>query len=85
MVNLLRRNVVRLSGVCTPKGNINFNWRIIKAPINVIDYIIVHELTHLIEANHTTDFWNIISVQLPHYKKAKEWLRENGNLLELDF
>lgn len=72
-------------GSCTPKGNINFNWRIIKAPINIIDYIIVHELTHLLEANHTADFWNIISVQLPHYNKAKEWLKENGNKLETEF
>jgi predicted metal-dependent hydrolase len=72
-------------GSCTPKGNINFNWRIIKAPINVIDYIIVHELTHLLETNHSPEFWNIISVQLPHYKKAKDWLKENGNLLETEF
>jgi predicted metal-dependent hydrolase len=72
-------------GSCTPKDNINFNWRIIKAPGHVIDYIIVHELTHLLEANHTEQFWNIVSVQLPHYDKAKEWLRENGDLLEVEF
>lgn len=72
-------------GSCTHKGNINFNWRIIKAPINVIDYIIVHELTHLLEANHTPDFWNIISIQLPNFKKSKDWLKVNGNLLEIDF
>ncbi len=59
-------------GSCTPKDNINFNWRLIKAPVYVIDYIIVHELTHLLESNHTPDFWNIVSVQLPHYDKAKE-------------
>jgi predicted metal-dependent hydrolase len=72
-------------GSCTPKDNLNFNWRIIKAPINVIDYIIVHELAHLLEPNHTPEFWNIISVQLPNYKKAKEWLKNNGHLLEVDF
>ena len=72
-------------GSCTPKDNINFNWRIIKAPGHVIDYIIVHELAHLIEGNHTPEFWNIVSIQLPHYNKAKEWLRENGNLLETEF
>ncbi|MBL0201323.1 MAG: M48 family metallopeptidase [Chitinophagaceae bacterium] len=71
-------------GSCTPKDNINFNWRLIKAPGFVIDYIIVHELTHLIESNHTPEFWNIVSIQLPHYDKAKEWLKENGNLLETD-
>jgi predicted metal-dependent hydrolase len=72
-------------GSCTPKDNINFNWRIIKAPVYVIDYIIVHELTHLLETNHTPDFWNIVSVQLPNYEKAKEWLKEHGNELEVDF
>jgi predicted metal-dependent hydrolase len=72
-------------GSCTPKDNINFNWRLIKAPIYVIDYIIVHELTHLIEPNHTSEFWNIVSVQLPQYHKAKEWLKDNGHFLETAF
>lgn len=72
-------------GSCTPKHNLNFNWRIIMAPIYVVDYIIVHELAHLIEPNHTSDFWNIISVQLPDFQKAKSWLKQNGDLLEVDF
>lgn len=72
-------------GSCTPKDNINFNWRLIKAPIYVIDYIIVHELAHLIEPNHTPEFWNIISVQLPHYNKSKEWLKQHGHILESEF
>lgn len=72
-------------GSCTPKDNINFNWRLIKAPVYVIDYIIVHELTHLLESNHTPEFWNIVSIQLPHYEKAKDWLKDNGHLLETEF
>jgi predicted metal-dependent hydrolase len=72
-------------GSCTPNDNVNFNWRIVKAPMHVIDYIIVHELTHLLEPNHTQEFWNIISIQLPHYNEAKEWLKDNGELLEQDF
>jgi predicted metal-dependent hydrolase len=72
-------------GSCTPKSNLNFNWRIMKAPIFVIDYLIVHELTHLLEPNHTPHFWNIVSVQVPRYEAAKEWLRDNGGLLEEDF
>lgn len=72
-------------GSCTPKDNINFNWRLIKAPVYVIDYIIVHELTHLLESNHTPEFWNIVSVQLPNYQKAKEWLLNNGQVLEFKF
>lgn len=72
-------------GSCTPKNNLNFNWRIMKAPILVIDYLIVHELTHLLESNHTAKFWNIVAVQVPNYQMAKNWLRDNGNVLEEDF
>jgi predicted metal-dependent hydrolase len=68
-------------GSCTIKNNINFNWRIIKAPMYVVEYIIVHELTHLRETNHTPEFWNIVAVQLPEYLKAKEWLKMNGESL----
>jgi predicted metal-dependent hydrolase len=71
-------------GSCTPKDNLNFNWKLIKAPMFVIDYVIVHELAHLLEHNHTDHFWRIIRVQVPNYLKAKNWLRENGELLEED-
>ena len=70
---------------CTPKGNINFNWRIIKAPRFVIEYLIVHELTHLRMSNHSDGFWNAVSIQVPRYLEAKEWLKNNGNLIETDF
>ena len=72
-------------GSCTPKNNINFSWRIIKAPMFVIRYIVVHELIHLIESNHTPTFWNILSIQVPYYQKSKDWLKTNGHLLEVDF
>ena len=51
----------------------------------MIEYIIVHELTHLLESNHTQEFWNRVSAQLPNYDKAKQWLKENGHELETDF
>jgi predicted metal-dependent hydrolase len=69
-------------GSCTPGNNLNFNWRLIKAPMFVIDYVIVHELAHLIEANHTPRFWNIVSAQLPAMDRARDWLRANGQSLE---
>jgi predicted metal-dependent hydrolase len=69
-------------GSCTVKDNINFNWRLIKAPMFVIDYVIVHELAHLLEANHTQRFWSIIRAHTPSVEKAKAWLKENGQLLE---
>ena len=72
-------------GSCTPKNNLNFNWRLMKAPTFVIDYVIAHELAHLLEPNHTARFWNIVSVQVPRYQAAKEWLKENGRFLEEEF
>jgi len=69
-------------GSCTLKDNVNFNWRLIKAPMFVIDYVIVHELAHLIETNHTPRFWNIVKAQTPTMDKAKAWLKENGQMLE---
>ena len=69
-------------GSCTTKDNININWRLIKAPMFVVDYIVVHELAHLLESNHTARFWNIVRTQSPQMEKAKFWLKENGQILE---
>jgi predicted metal-dependent hydrolase len=69
-------------GSCTLNDNVNFNWRLIKAPMFVIDYVITHELAHLIEANHTPRFWNILRAHIPTMDKAKAWLKEHGQLLE---
>lgn len=71
-------------GSCTVNDNVNFNWRLIKAPMFVIDYVIVHELAHLLEANHTPRFWNIVRAQIADLDKAKTWLKENGDVLDLD-
>lgn len=72
-------------GSCTPNDNITFNWRLIKAPFYVIDYVIIHELAHLLEANHTPRFWNIVQAQSPQMRQAKSWLKEQGGLLEQVF
>jgi len=69
-------------GSCTVRDNVNFNWRLIKAPMFVVDYVIVHELAHLLEANHTTRFWGIIRAQITSMDKAKAWLKEHGQILE---
>lgn len=69
-------------GSCTPNDNVIFNWRLIKAPIFVIDYVIVHELAHLLEPNHTPRFWNIVKAQIADMDKAKDWLKEHGAELE---
>jgi predicted metal-dependent hydrolase len=72
-------------GSCTPANNIIFNWRIIKAPMFVVEYLVAHELVHLIEPNHTPRFWNVLSIQAPNYQRAKGWLKKNGYMLEVDF
>ena len=69
-------------GSCTLRDNINLNWRLIKAPIFVIDYVIAHELAHLLEPNHTPRFWNIVKTQVPTMDKARLWLRHHGQVLE---
>jgi predicted metal-dependent hydrolase len=71
-------------GSCTVNDTVNFNWRLIKAPMFVIDYVIVHELAHLIEANHTSRFWSIVRANTPTMEKAKAWLKEHGQFLEQD-
>jgi predicted metal-dependent hydrolase len=68
-------------GSCSTKGNINLNWRIIMAPNQVIAYVIIHELTHLIYMNHSTEFWKRVEQYMPDYRKWKKWLDDNGNQL----
>jgi predicted metal-dependent hydrolase len=69
-------------GSCTAKNNVRLNWRLIKAPMSVIDYVIVHELAHLLEGNHTPTFWNIVRAKVPGAEKSKAWLKEHGQILE---
>lgn len=72
-------------GSCTPTDSVILNWRLIKAPVFVIDYVIVHELAHLLENNHTARFWGIVKTQVPEFIKAKAWLRDHGGILESGF
>ncbi|MFL0269203.1 M48 family metallopeptidase [Candidatus Clostridium radicumherbarum] len=70
-------------GSCSSKGNINLNYRLIMAPMEVMDYVIVHELCHLIHLNHSKEFWALVKEVFPSYLKCKEWLKINGNSLNL--
>jgi Predicted metal-dependent hydrolase len=65
-------------GACSIKGHLFFNWRIIMAPIKIIDYLVVHELCHLLEYNHSKNFWNHVSNNCVHYEKSRKWLKEFG-------
>ena len=65
-------------GSCGHSGTVNFHWRTILLPASVIDYVIVHELAHLIEPNHTPQFWTRVGRALSDYGQRKEWLAVNG-------
>jgi len=64
-------------GSCGPRGTLNFSWRLIMAPLEVVDYVIVHELVHLEEKNHAKRFWNKVRTILHDYEKREKWLKEN--------
>jgi len=70
-------------GSCSNNKNLNFSWRLVLAPRQVVDYVIVHELVHLFELNHSRKFWNRVSQIMPNYKIYETWLKENGHLLDL--
>ncbi|MFH1504038.1 MAG: SprT family zinc-dependent metalloprotease [Candidatus Omnitrophota bacterium] len=68
-------------GSCSSRGNLNFSWRLIMAPLEIIDYVVVHEIAHLRERNHSKSFWNIVKIMYPNYQKSRKWLKDNGHLL----
>jgi predicted metal-dependent hydrolase len=65
-------------GSCSPNGSLNFSWRLVMAPIEVIDYVVVHELVHTIVHNHSRRFWEKVEKINPQYKEHRKWLRQNG-------
>jgi predicted metal-dependent hydrolase len=71
-------------GSCSAKGNLNFSWRLIMAPLRVIDYVVVHELAHIEEKNHSKDFWSKVKIMMSDYEQHRDWLKENRHLLDLN-
>lgn len=70
-------------GSCSSRGNLNFNWHLIMAPPEILDYVVVHELCHLNHMNHSNDFWQMVGQFIPDYKTKRKWLKENGKYLSL--
>ncbi len=62
---------------CSPKGVLRFSWRLVHAPLDVIDYVVVHELAHLVHKNHSVHFWRTVESIIPEYREKRKWLREN--------
>lgn len=66
-------------GTCNSKGNLYFNWKIIMAPIEILDYLVVHEMAHLLHLNHSAKFWNCVGNILPDYKTRRQILKKFGS------
>ncbi len=73
----------RLWGSCTHKGVVNLNWRLILAPVDVFDYVVVHELCHLRHPHHQPPFWRAVGEVMPDFERHRHWLKVNGHLLTL--
>lgn len=76
--NLIIKDLKSIWGSCTPRNTININWRIIMAPLDIVDYLIVHELTHIKIKNHSKEFWQMAESVYPNSKTCSKWLKENG-------
>ncbi|MBI5326501.1 MAG: M48 family metallopeptidase [Ignavibacteriae bacterium] len=70
-------------GSCGLKGTINFTWRLLLAPPHIVDYVVVHELAHMRELNHSHKFWSIVKSIFPEFIEARKWLADNGHILNI--
>ncbi|MCT4594696.1 MAG: M48 family metallopeptidase [Anaeromicrobium sp.] len=70
-------------GSCNSNKKLDFNWRLIMAPIEIIDYVVVHEMCHLDHMNHLKSFWRLLGKIIPDYKRRSEWLQYYGNSLNI--
>lgn len=76
-------NACKKWGSCSGKNALSFSWRLVMAPLEIIDYVVIHELTHIAEKNHSRKFWDKVVLFYPKYKECRQWLRQNGHLLNL--
>jgi hypothetical protein len=67
-----------LWGSCSSRGTLSFNWRLVLAPFEVLDYVVVHELCHLHVPNHSRRFWALVERHRPGWREQRDWLREHG-------
>jgi hypothetical protein len=65
-------------GSCSARGTISLNWRLIQAPAHVVDYLIIHELMHRWEMNHSARYWKLVAGAFPEYRGAERWLKKSG-------
>ena len=77
------RDYKSMWGKCDAEGNITFNWKLVMAPEPILDYVVVHEMSHLQHLNHSKVFWQCVESVLSDYKARRKWLKENGSLLTI--
>ena len=65
-------------GSCSSRGNLSFCWQLVKAPLEVVDYVVVHELCHLLCMDHSPRFWACVESIIPDFRRHRDWLRRNG-------
>ena len=65
-------------GSCSADGNLNFHWKLVLMPPEILDYVVVHELAHRREMNHSDRFWAQVERVLPDYRERRRWLKEHG-------
>ena len=76
------RDQRRRWGSCSPRGDLNFNYRLVMAPAWICDYVVAHELLHRMQLNHSRKFWALVADRFPRYKEAIAWLKRYGPFLE---
>ena len=72
-------------GSCSSRASLNFNYRLLMAPIEVIDYIVVHEMCHMDYMDHSKEYWHRVKEVMPEYLKYENWLKDNGKYLNFDY
>ena len=78
---LTLRDTISRWGSCSTRGNISYSWRLIMAPPDVLNYVCAHEVAHLVEMNHSANFWSVVEQIFPNYDHQRTWLKEHGEVL----
>ena len=77
------RDYTSMWGKCTGDGNLSFNWKLVMAPLGIVDYVVVHELAHLRFLNHSAEFWSVVETAMPDYRLRRKWLKDHGGTLAI--
>lgn len=77
------KNQKTIWGSCSSNGNLSFNYRLIMTPLDIIDYVVIHELCHLVHMNHSKEYWKLVKSVIPDYELKKNWLNNNVYIINM--